>query len=171
MTRISVTDCDESSKVCLLKRFTNATIELDFELGTMFIACLFFLIFNDSIYSTEIVEDAVVESVTTVVHGILLDEEIEFPLENSNSCQNGISCPLTKGQIHKYVQSLPVKVYYPPVSVENFFLLANLISVIKFDAIIVLPNQVHVTVKWELEDAQTNKTIVCVLIPARITVF
>lgn len=46
VTRISISDCDESSKVCLFKRFTNATIELDFELGTMFIAChseLFFL--------------------------------------------------------------------------------------------------------------------------------
>ncbi|XP_055295385.1 NPC intracellular cholesterol transporter 2 homolog a-like [Sitodiplosis mosellana] len=120
LASIRVSDCDVSSKVCLLKRFTNATIELDFEL----------------------VEDVVVENVTTVVHGILLETEIPFPLENSNACLNGISCPLAKGQTHKYVQSLPVKIYYPPV---------------------------RVTIKFELKDVQTNKTIICVLIPARIT--
>lgn len=63
------------------------------------------------------VDDIVVENVTTVVHGILFDNEIPFPLENPNACLDGIACPLTKGNILTYVQSLPVKIYYPPVSI------------------------------------------------------
>lgn len=76
----------------------------------------YFINFINGSYFIVIVAEDVVENVTTVVHGILYDNEIPFPLENPNACLNGISCPLKKGITQKYVQSLPVKLYYPPVS-------------------------------------------------------
>lgn len=51
------------------------------------------------------------------MNGIILDTEMPFPLQNPDACTNsGLSCPLRKDTTHKYVQTLPVKIYYPPVN-------------------------------------------------------
>ncbi|XP_031636014.1 NPC intracellular cholesterol transporter 2 homolog a-like [Contarinia nasturtii] len=123
ITKIKVSDCEESSEICLLKRFTNATLELEFEL----------------------IAGDIINEVQTVVNGILFDAEIPFPLENPKAClEHGLSCPLIRHKIHTFRQSLPIKIYYPPVSV---------------------------TVKWAIKDVKSSKTLICVLIPAQITLF
>ncbi|XP_031635975.1 NPC intracellular cholesterol transporter 2 homolog a-like [Contarinia nasturtii] len=119
-SKVVVSNCDEASSVCVLKRHTNATIDLDFNL----------------------VDDSKIENVSTVVHGVILGVEMPFPLANPNACvDSGIECPLEKGKNYNYQQTLPVLKSYPKVSV---------------------------TVKWELKDVTSAKTIICVLIPARI---
>lgn len=59
-----------------------------------------------------------VSNVTTIIHG----NGISFPLDNSNACLNsGLSCPLTDNQKYKYVQTLPIKIYYPPVRLSHIY--------------------------------------------------
>lgn len=96
-TKIKVSGCDESKSVCVLKRHTNATIDLNFNL----------------------VEADTCANVTTVVHGIIMGVEMPFPLPNPNACVNsGLECPLTKGTNYDYVATLPVLKSYPKVKVD-----------------------------------------------------
>lgn len=81
------------------------------------------------------------QTVTTVVHGIIMGVEMPFPLQNPNGCvDSGLECPLSKESAYEYVASLSVLRSYPKVKVE---------------------------VKWELRN-EKNENIVCVLIPAKI---
>lgn len=75
-----------------------------------------------------------------IVHGIILDVEIPFKLPNDNGCvDSGLECPLSKDTEYKYSTTLPVLKQYPKVVVN---------------------------VKWELKSG--DKTVVCVIIPAKI---
>lgn len=75
-----------------------------------------------------------------VVHGVIMDMPIPFKLPNDNGCvDSGLECPLAKDTDHKYVATLPVLKQYPKVRVD---------------------------VKWEL--ISDSKTVVCVVIPAKI---
>ncbi|XP_624310.2 NPC intracellular cholesterol transporter 2 homolog a [Apis mellifera] len=112
-------DCDMTKSVCDLIPDTNATIRIDFTL------------------------EKDVSKVNAIVHGIVMDIPIPFPLPNADACQtpdSGITCPLNKGETYHYKNTLPVHKSYPKVSV---------------------------TVKWQLKD-ENNEDIICVLIPARI---
>lgn len=63
-----------------------------------------------------------VSNVTTVIHG----NDISFPLENSNACErSGLLCPLIGNQTYKYVQTLPIKIYYPPVRRNYIYISMN----------------------------------------------
>ncbi|XP_043589991.1 NPC intracellular cholesterol transporter 2 homolog a-like [Bombus pyrosoma] len=113
-------DCDMNKSVCDLIPNTNATINIDFTV------------------------DKDVSKVNAVVHGIVMDVPIPFPLPNADACQtpdSGIKCPLKKGDAtFHYKNTLLVLKSYPKVSV---------------------------TVKWQLKD-ENNEDIICILIPARI---
>lgn len=88
-----------------------------------------------------VVVDGDAQTVTTVVHGIIMGVEMPFPLQNPNGCvDSGLQCPLSKDSEYEYVASLSVLKSYPKVKVE---------------------------VKWELRN-EKNENIVCVLIPAKI---
>ncbi|CAK9807024.1 NPC intracellular cholesterol transporter 2 homolog a [Anthophora plagiata] len=111
--------CDMSKSVCDLIPNTNATIEINFTI------------------------DKDISAVNAVVHGIIMDVPIPFPLGNANACthsESNISCPLAKGGSYLYRNVLPVHKSYPKLAV---------------------------TVKWQLKD-ENNEDIVCVLIPAKI---
>lgn len=55
--------------------------------------------------------------VNAVVHGIIMNIEMPFPLPNPDACQNcGITCPLSKSTEYKYVATLPVLKSYPKVT-------------------------------------------------------
>lgn len=70
----------------------------------------------NSVVSYLIVYAEMVSNVTAVVHG----NGIPFPLDNPDACiKSGLSCPLMKNKTHKYSMSLPILVYYPPVSVST----------------------------------------------------
>ncbi|XP_055295399.1 NPC intracellular cholesterol transporter 2 homolog a-like [Sitodiplosis mosellana] len=96
-TKVKVSNCDETANACVLKRHTNASIELDFALD-------------------EGVDN--IEQVTTVVHGVIMGVEMPFPLQNPDACKDsGVQCPLRNGVNYEYVQTLPVLRSYPKVSV------------------------------------------------------
>ncbi|KOC67818.1 Protein NPC2 like protein [Habropoda laboriosa] len=111
--------CDMKKSICDLIPNTNASIEIDFTV------------------------DKDVSAVTAVVHGIIMDVSIPFPLANANACAtptSDVSCPLEKGGSYHYKNVLPVHKSYPKLAV---------------------------TVKWQLKD-ENNENIVCILVPARI---
>ncbi|KZC13650.1 Protein NPC2 like protein, partial [Dufourea novaeangliae] len=117
---VSLAGCDMDKEVCNLIRGTNATIEIDFTV------------------------EKEIKSVNAVVHGIIMDVPIPFPLTNANACEtfdSGVSCPLAKDTTSHYRNTLPVLHSYPKV--------------------------VYLIVKWELKD-ENNEDIVCMLIPARL---
>lgn len=111
--------CDMTKSVCELPTDTNATIAFDFTL------------------------DQDVSQVHAIVHGIIMDLPVPFPLNNADACattDSGLKCPLSKGGPYHYTNTLPVKKSYPKLSVK---------------------------VKWQLKD-ENDKDIVCMLIPAKI---
>lgn len=65
------------------------------------------------------VQDDNVSSVSAIVHG----NRIKFPLDYPDACspesKSGLTCPLRANTTYTYVQTLPVKFYYPPVSHQN----------------------------------------------------
>ncbi|KOX75392.1 Protein NPC2 like protein [Melipona quadrifasciata] len=108
-----------SKTVCELIPNTNTTIKIGFTI------------------------DKDVSKVTAVVHGIIMNISIPFPLPNPNACEtadSGIQCPLKKGDTLYYKNTLTVLKSYP---------------------------KVNVIVKWQLKD-ENNEDIICVLIPSRI---
>ncbi|KAG7197334.1 hypothetical protein KM043_018447 [Ampulex compressa] len=116
---VDVTGCEDKTQ-CVLKRGTNVTIEI---------------VFEPSKPATE---------VKAVVHGIIMDVPMPFPLPNADACsypQSGITCPVQKDETYTYRAELPVKQSYPRLSLN---------------------------VKWELRNEAQEK-IVCVKIPAKIS--
>lgn len=116
---VSVSGCDDSKQACDLIRGTNATISIQFTV------------------------DKSIEKVTTVVHALVMDVLVPFPMPHSEACTNpesGITCPLKQGVTYNYHATLPVETKYPRLSV---------------------------TVKWELQN-ENKEDIVCVYIPAKI---
>ncbi|XP_015605615.1 NPC intracellular cholesterol transporter 2 homolog a isoform X2 [Cephus cinctus] len=118
-TQVSVTNCTETASTCNLRRGSNATIDIAFTI------------------------DRDISNVNTVVHGILMDIPVPFPIPNADACANsdsGITCPLQTGKLYNYKATLPIYKKYPKVSV---------------------------TVKWELQDENKND-IICIFIPAKL---
>ncbi|VVC93421.1 ecdysteroid-regulated 16 kDa protein-like [Leptidea sinapis] len=114
---MTVSGCSPDAKECVLKRNSNATFSIDFTPA------------------------ADTKTLETVVHGIIMDLPVPFPLPQPDACKDsGISCPLKAGQPAKYKTTLPVLRSYP---------------------------KVRVNVKWELQN-EKGEDLVCLLIPARI---
>ncbi|KAG4077358.1 hypothetical protein HA402_009759 [Bradysia odoriphaga] len=96
-TKVQVSDCVTTSTACILKKNTNATISIDFELSTI---------------------DQCTK-VTAVVHGVVMGIEMPFNLPNADGCLNsGITCPIQKGSNYEYSTTLPVLKQYPKVKVD-----------------------------------------------------
>ncbi|XP_076657111.1 NPC intracellular cholesterol transporter 2 homolog a [Halictus rubicundus] len=116
---ITFSGCDMTKQACDLVRDTNATIDIDFSV------------------------EADVSKVFAVVHGIIMEIPIAFPLPNADACEtssSGIKCPVAKDTECHYSNSLPVLKSYPKISL---------------------------VIKFELKD-EKNEDILCLLIPARI---
>ncbi|OWR43085.1 ecdysteroid-regulated 16 kDa protein [Danaus plexippus] len=113
---VGVSGCAEDAKECVLRRNTNATISVDF------------------VPSTD------VESLETVVHGIIMNLPVPFPMPQPDACKDsGLNCPLKAGEEAFYKTTMPVLKSYPRVKVE---------------------------VKWELKNDSGD--YVCIMIPAKI---
>ncbi|XP_023947500.1 ecdysteroid-regulated 16 kDa protein [Bicyclus anynana] len=114
---VGVSGCKEDAKECVLKRNSNVTISLDF------------------------VPSEDVSSLQTVVHGIIMNLPVPFPLPQPDACKDcGLTCPLKAGSKASYQSTLPILKSYPKVKVE---------------------------VKWELQD-KDGEDLVCIIIPARL---
>jgi Niemann-Pick C2 protein len=84
----------ETTPVCILKKGTNASIEIDFKSG----------------------EDT--KTAKSEVHGIIAGISIPFPLDNPDVCNGcGVTCPLLSGSLYTYKTHIEVKSGYPSVSV------------------------------------------------------
>nr|XP_033332872.1 NPC intracellular cholesterol transporter 2 homolog a-like isoform X1 [Megalopta genalis] len=119
LTSANLNGCDMTKDVCDLIRNTNASIEVDFTI------------------------EADVSKIYAVVHGIIMDVPIAFPLPNADACEtptSGITCPVTKDTACHYRNTLPVLSSYPKLSL---------------------------TVKWELKN-ENGEDILCMLIPVKI---
>ncbi|KAL3266827.1 hypothetical protein HHI36_010980 [Cryptolaemus montrouzieri] len=116
---LAVINCtsEEPTSKCRLRRGANTTIDLTFK------------------------SDVDLDAIKVVVHGIIAGESKSFALPNSNGCNDsGLTCPVTKDSVVTYTTSLPVKKFYPKISVD---------------------------VKWELR-SKDDKDIVCIIIPSHL---
>ncbi|KAL7304579.1 protein NPC2 homolog [Trichogramma pretiosum] len=117
--RVEVAKCDASSHSCVLRKGHDGSLDLHF---TPSKRC---------------------EKVTAIVHGIVDELDVPFPLPNAEACQDPqskVGCPLEPGVASNYHATLPVLHSYPTVSVK---------------------------VRWELKD-ENNDNIVCVEFPVSI---
>ncbi|XP_077996672.1 NPC intracellular cholesterol transporter 2 homolog a-like [Glandiceps talaboti] len=102
---------------CVLKRGTNETVKITFT------------------------PNKAITAIKAVVHGIIADVPVPFPLPNPDGCKDsGLACPLTPNKSYTYVDVLEIKTIYPAL---------------------------QLTIKWELQD-QNGDDIVCIEVPARI---
>ncbi|XP_072945256.1 ecdysteroid-regulated 16 kDa protein-like [Epargyreus clarus] len=100
--KVDVGGCAPEAKECILKRNTNATMNIDF------------------------IPSKDVKSVTTEVHGVIMGLPVPFPLPEPDACQNnGLTCPLKAGQEFHYKATLPVLKSYPKVKVDVKWELKN----------------------------------------------
>lgn len=58
------------------------------------------------------------QNCTAVVHGVVEGVPVLFPIPQSDGCKSGIQCPVEPQKSYSYVNQLPVKTGYPPVSVH-----------------------------------------------------
>ncbi|KAK9891624.1 hypothetical protein WA026_015587 [Henosepilachna vigintioctopunctata] len=117
---VKIPGCEatEESSRCRLKRGTNMTFSVTFK------------------------SDVPTDTLKAVVHGVVFGEERIFKLPNDNGCvDSGITCPIAKDSLQTYTTSLPVKRYYPKVSVD---------------------------VKWELQNKE-GKDIWCIMVPSKLS--
>nr|USF20787.1 Niemann-Pick C2 protein [Lasioderma serricorne] len=92
---LEIAGCDNNAPKCILKRGTNESIEVSFEIN----------------------EDT--DAITAVVHGVILGVEVPFHLPNPDACvDSGITCPVKTGNTYTYKTTLPVLQKYPKVSLE-----------------------------------------------------
>lgn len=87
---------------------------------SIFLFFKYFLSFKYSIVKKKkyIFTEKDVSKVNAIVHGIVMDIPIPFPLPNADACQtpdSGITCPLNKGETYHYKNTLPVHKSYPKV--------------------------------------------------------
>ena len=53
----------------------------------------------------------------TSLHGIIAGTELPFPINPSNACTKGLTCPIVAGQSHIYSVSLHCPFFAPTVSI------------------------------------------------------
>ncbi|CRL05670.1 CLUMA_CG018703, isoform A [Clunio marinus] len=102
-TKVSVSNCDETKPKCVLKRGTNATVNIDFQLN-----------------------NEIEKEIKVICHGKVSGLDVPFKLPNPDACVNsGLSCPLKKGIVYQYTASFPILKIYPKLDVEVRFELRN----------------------------------------------
>jgi Niemann-Pick C2 protein len=120
-------------------------------------------------------EDA--NKLTAVVHGIIANVPVPFPIDNPDACKDSnIGCPVKNGQHYLYKSTIFVKETYPKVdkpdnkickyTIVYNHLQCNYSTCILFVRVIVL-FQLSLAVRWELQD-ENGVDVVCILIPAKI---
>ncbi|XP_054717356.1 NPC intracellular cholesterol transporter 2-like [Uloborus diversus] len=81
------------------------------------------------------------ESLKAVVHGTINGVTTQYPIPNSDVCQEeGVDCPIESGKIYTYGNEIEVRKAYPSVRVD---------------------------VKFQLKDA-SNNDVVCLILPVKI---
>jgi Niemann-Pick C2 protein len=101
-TNITISSCNETDPVCVLKKDSNATLD---------------------IYFTTSVAD---NSVKAEVHGIIQGVPVPFPLHDPDACHlSGLTCPLKPGNNYHYTATLPVLKSYPKIHLEVRWELKN----------------------------------------------
>ncbi|CAH0726770.1 unnamed protein product, partial [Brenthis ino] len=114
---VDVSGCSQDAKECVLRRNTNATISVEFTPSVN------------------------VKALETVVHGVIMNLPVPFPLPQPDACKDsGLVCPLKAGDKQSYKTTMPILKSYPKVRVD---------------------------VKWELQN-EDGEDLACILIPARI---
>ncbi|XP_017786615.1 PREDICTED: ecdysteroid-regulated 16 kDa protein-like [Nicrophorus vespilloides] len=95
VNKVSVSGCNKDMSRCILKRNTNATVDIEF-------------VANENS-----------NALKSVVHGVVMDVPVPFDLPNDNACSNsGIECPISSGSTYSYLATLPVLKKYPRVTVD-----------------------------------------------------
>ncbi|XP_015179114.1 PREDICTED: protein NPC2 homolog [Polistes dominula] len=118
-TKITISNCDTSKTACELVRNSNVSLTIDF------------------------IPSQDISKIEAVIHGVIADVPIPFPLSHPDVCTNpesNIQCPLKKDTEYTYKAVLPVENTYPKLSLK---------------------------VRWELQD-ENKQDIICVSIPAKI---
>ncbi|KAI2805325.1 Phosphatidylglycerol/phosphatidylinositol transfer protein [Blomia tropicalis] len=115
---ITVSECQNTDSVCLLKRDTNVSISIQFTPT-----------YNAS-------------SVQVVIKGEIGGVPIPFVVKPSEACTNyGLVCPLKVNQMETFKLELPIKSIYPTIGVTIIINLMdetnNSVSCLKFKAKIV----------------------------------
>lgn len=114
---VRVTGCSQDAKECILRRNSNVTMNIEFT------------------------PNKELSSITTDIHGVMMNMPIPFPLADKDACKDkGLACPIQPNVLANYTATMAVLKAYPKVSVD---------------------------VKWELKD-ENNVDIVCILVPSRI---
>lgn len=116
VSSVEVSNCPDGQDVCILKKGTQPAITIKFS------------------------SEADSKELKAVVHGVVMDVPIPFPIPQSNACKSGVSCPVKKGENHTYSNKFSVRNSYPAVSVR---------------------------VRYELK-GDSNSDMVCVEIPCKI---
>ncbi|XP_078000909.1 NPC intracellular cholesterol transporter 2-like [Glandiceps talaboti] len=105
-----------TAEPCPLKKGTNVSVSVVFNAG----------------------ENATVA--TGVVHGLIADVPVPFPLPHPEACGSSFNCPLQAGTMYRYNSSLAVKEEYPSL---------------------------QLVVEWELQD-EKQKDLFCFEVPVKI---
>ncbi|XP_045451850.1 ecdysteroid-regulated 16 kDa protein-like [Melitaea cinxia] len=88
-------DCAADAKECVIKRNSNLTVSIEF---------------------TPSVETKTLEA---VVHGIIMNLPVPFPLPQPDACMDsGLVCPIKSGEKVTYKATMPVLKSYPKVKVD-----------------------------------------------------
>lgn len=92
---------------------------------------------------------------------------IPFPLPNPDGCKdNGLECPLRKGETYSFLTVLPVRKSYPKVWIFHYSAFCLELD-IYLGFFLLCFTQISLDVKWQLQN-EKGETIICVLIPAKI---
>ncbi|KAJ8909621.1 hypothetical protein NQ315_008314 [Exocentrus adspersus] len=135
---VEVTGCSSTAKRCILKRNTNASLEINFSSSSFNIKkeyvceewpkkwdilgqdCLLIIVFSTQLNTSGIklnlerLHNVDSSSLTAVVHGVVLGVPIPFDLPNPDGCKDsGVSCPVASGRSYKYSATLPILQSYP----------------------------------------------------------
>ncbi|XP_008557348.1 NPC intracellular cholesterol transporter 2 homolog a [Microplitis demolitor] len=92
---VTVSDCEPDAATCILKRGTDASITISFDV------------------------DKDISAVKAVVHGVIGGAPLPFPFSHPDGCQtSGLTCPLTKASgPYTYTTTLHVEKLYPKLKV------------------------------------------------------
>ncbi|CAG9762254.1 unnamed protein product [Ceutorhynchus assimilis] len=95
VSSVVVSKCLPNAKRCILKRNTNASMEIDFT------------------------PDIDADKITAEVKGYILGVPAPFNLPNPDGCtDSGITCPIKASSTYKYKAQIPILPSYPRVTVD-----------------------------------------------------
>ncbi|PSN40618.1 hypothetical protein C0J52_09215 [Blattella germanica] len=101
-TKVSLSGCPDSAKECVLKRGTNATLNI--------------------VFTT----NATQHNVTAYAYGDVEGYTEDIDLPHPDGCtKSGLTCPLQPGHVYHYYATLPVDKSYPAMSLTIQYELNN----------------------------------------------